>query len=781
MTLPERHLITLLILLAVCTSGNSTPAAHQHRSDPQTSNAVALDTSTHHYEYVFREGSISVYDIDSNHTLQKVVHVSQTQSQGIRGEAVSPSSGMLYLSYGGDGGQYGNGSMLAYDLLRDTVLWTRSYSHGIDSHAITPDGTTIFMPEGELSGTGIWHVVSAADGSEIGSIQTHGTGPHNTVMSLDGSHVYMGERDLSNLGHDSLYVASTRPPYSITKSVGKTLSGVRPFTVDGAEAYAFVGITGLLGFQVLDLKRDTVLWTIDLTTMGFPKTPCGLCPTAPSHGISLSPDEKELYVVDQPNSYIHVFDVTGTLGQGSVPVKVADIALAHQLSGTDSACAYDCTRSGWLHLSIDGRYAYVGESGDVIDTHSRTIVAYLPSLRDTKQMLEIDFRMGKVVATSTRTSVGKLLGALSPAAPSLAAPPSGAQNQLTTLLLKWNPSAGATSYRLQVAIDSLFLLPTIDDSSLTSTSVTINSLLVLTRYFWRVNAHNLNGASGWSSAWSFTTLPAGARIFDYAASWNLIALPLQPADSLASVLFPTASAAPFTYRNGAYVQAETLHVGTAYWLPFSSPQAIAFVGTTLAVDTVRAAKGWNMIGGLSTPLAAHSIGGLPPGLITSEFFGYSPGGEYVVADSLLPSQGYWVKVDTPGALIFSSAGGAPSTLINIRSIGTERPPDPPFSSGTGVGNEPNVGRSFQFRLEQNFPNPFNPSTVIRYDIPSAGLVTLKIYDILGREVATLVDGERRDAGEYSVRWDGSNAPSGVYFSRLTSGTLTETRKLLLMK
>jgi M6 family metalloprotease-like protein len=83
-----------------------------------------------------------------------------------------------------------------------------------------------------------------------------------------------------------------------------------------------------------------------------------------------------------------------------------------------------------------------------------------------------------------------------------------------------------------------------------------------------------------------------------------------------------------------------------------------------------------------------------------------------------------------------------------------------------------------YALSQNYPNPFNPSTSIRYEIAEGGHVLLAVYDVLGREVATLVN-ERKPAGTYTVQFSGSGLASGIYFCRLTAGTLIETRKLVL--
>ncbi len=85
-----------------------------------------------------------------------------------------------------------------------------------------------------------------------------------------------------------------------------------------------------------------------------------------------------------------------------------------------------------------------------------------------------------------------------------------------------------------------------------------------------------------------------------------------------------------------------------------------------------------------------------------------------------------------------------------------------------------------FELAQNYPNPFNPSTEIAYTVPGAGLVTLKIYDVLGREVATLVN-EVKQPGVHQVRFDGSGLASGVYFYRLEIGTSVHTKSMVLLR
>lgn len=98
---------------------------------------------------------------------------------------------------------------------------------------------------------------------------------------------------------------------------------------------------------------------------------------------------------------------------------------------------------------------------------------------------------------------------------------------------------------------------------------------------------------------------------------------------------------------------------------------------------------------------------------------------------------------------------------------------------TGVKQNEGVAPK-TFLLCQNYPNPFNPSTIINYQIPTNALVVLKVFDVLGRDVQTLVN-ERQSAGSHFLRFNASNLPSGVYFYRLEAGTYHDTKKLLLLK
>jgi hypothetical protein len=86
----------------------------------------------------------------------------------------------------------------------------------------------------------------------------------------------------------------------------------------------------------------------------------------------------------------------------------------------------------------------------------------------------------------------------------------------------------------------------------------------------------------------------------------------------------------------------------------------------------------------------------------------------------------------------------------------------------------------EYSLGQNFPNPFNPETKISYTIRESGLVQLKVYDVLGKEVLALVN-ENKEAGNYSVNFDASQLPSGVYIYRIQSGEFISSKKMILLK
>jgi DNA-binding beta-propeller fold protein YncE len=354
--------------------------------------AVARGGPVSHLEYVLIDGIISVYDMDHGFALVKSIVLPQT-GNGVRGVTVDPASRRMFVSHGGDGpvNGTGNGSVLAYDLVTGNVVWEVALNTGIDSGMVSPDGSTIYMPTGENTETGIWNLLSAKSGKLLGTIQG-GAGAHNTIVSSDGRYVYLGGRNHSYL---DVYETATGKVFE----VGPLAGGVRPFTVNGSSTLAFTTATGYDGFQVLSLASHKVLYS-----ESFGQIPNGFPYTTGSHGIALSPDEKQLYVVDSVHKEVQVWNVAGAK-QGVAPTPLGTIALAG-LSGEESGCAYDCGRSGWLQLSRDGRYLFAGDSGEVIETATRKVLGTLPTLAQSKVSIEIDWEGGVPVATSGRSGVG---------------------------------------------------------------------------------------------------------------------------------------------------------------------------------------------------------------------------------------------------------------------------------------------------------------------------------------------------------------------------------------
>jgi hypothetical protein len=185
---------------------------------------------------------------------------------------------------------------------------------------------------------------------------------------------------------------------------------------------------------------------------------------------------------------------------------------------------------------------------------------------------------------------------------------------------------------------------------------------------------------------------------------------------------------------------------------------------------VSVSAGWNMVGSLSMSLPVGDIGSIPGGIVTGSFFGYE--GAYQASATLEPGKGYWVKVSQAGQLVMTGTGIVPaSNRIRIEDSG-EMPPPPP--------DEVNAAVPDAYALDQNYPNPFNPTTTIRYAIPSAGQVTLTVFNMIGQEVAVLVN-EVQDEGYKTVSFDASSFPTGVYTYRITAGTFNDVKKMLLVK
>ena len=175
-----------------------------------------------HYLYVFRTSAIDVYDIDDGHSLVKSLKLPRGIER-IWGAAAHADSGRLYISYHGRDGERFERGLLAYDLIREEVVWKRLYQPFVDSPAITADGKTIYLSSGEATDRGdFWFVLDAADGSIKDKIEVF-RGAHNTIVGLGGKNVYLG-----SVRYPYLVVADTATN-KVTKEIGPFRAGIRPF------------------------------------------------------------------------------------------------------------------------------------------------------------------------------------------------------------------------------------------------------------------------------------------------------------------------------------------------------------------------------------------------------------------------------------------------------------------------------------------------------------------------------------------------------------------------
>jgi DNA-binding beta-propeller fold protein YncE len=315
-----------------------------------------------------------VFDIDSGHKFVKRIPTAGVDEKkkplNVKGVSASAATGRIYIST--------IRTLTSIDLVTEKVLWERPYEGGCDRLAISPDGKVIYLPslEGEH-----WHVVDALSGDVVKKVVPK-SGAHNTTYGADGKEAY-----LAGLRSPLLTVADTRD-HSVARVIGPFSAAIRPFTINGSQTLCFVNVNDLLGFEVGDLKTGKMLHRVEV--QGYSTGPVKRH-GCPSHGIGMTPDEKEIWLTDASNKVLHVFDATVM-----PPRQVASIGLHDE--------------PGWVTFSIDGRFAYPS-TGDVIDTGSRKVLARLKdehgSEVQSEKLLEIDFRGEKPVRAGDQFGIGR--------------------------------------------------------------------------------------------------------------------------------------------------------------------------------------------------------------------------------------------------------------------------------------------------------------------------------------------------------------------------------------
>lgn len=319
---------------------------------------------------------ILVYDMEDSHKLIRRIPTGGLKKDGtpsnVKGVAVSVATNCIYIST--------LEALQCLDLSTEKILWEKTYEGGCDRMAMSPDGKLIYLPSLEKEH---WNVVDAKTGDVITRIVTN-SGAHNTLYGLDGAYVYV-----AGLRTPSLGVVDTRT-HTVVKQVGPFSAPVRPFTINGSQRFCFVNINGLLGFEIGDIRSGKKLHRIEV--QGFSTGPVKRH-GCPSHGIGLTPDEKEIWVCDAFNQRLHIFD------NGVMPPKqLESVSLRDQ--------------PGWITFSLDGKYAYPS-TGEVVDVKTRQIIATLKDEQgnpvQSEKMVEIHLDGKQAIKAGDQFGIGRAL------------------------------------------------------------------------------------------------------------------------------------------------------------------------------------------------------------------------------------------------------------------------------------------------------------------------------------------------------------------------------------
>jgi DNA-binding beta-propeller fold protein YncE len=339
---------------------------------------------TGHYLYVATPGirnylgygghGLLVFDIDNNHQFVKRIRTKGFKPSGepsnVKGIAVSQQLNSVFIST--------LEAVQRIDLSTEELLWEIPYEGGCDRLSISPDGLTMYLPSLEKE---FWNVVDCKTGSIIKKITVHKKA-HNTIYGPSGNKVYMAD-----LASPLLYVSDTKT-HSISQKIGPFSAPVRPFTINNDESKVFVNVNDLLGFEVGDLKTGAKLASIEV--MGWDKGPVRRHGNF-SHGIALSPDEKEVWVSDGHNMRLHIFG-------------------AHPPYQQYTTIALD-DMPGWILFSMDGQYAYPS-SGEVIHAKTREKLYLLKDENyntvSSEKMIELFMKDGKIDKAGDQFGIGRL-------------------------------------------------------------------------------------------------------------------------------------------------------------------------------------------------------------------------------------------------------------------------------------------------------------------------------------------------------------------------------------
>ena len=312
---------------------------------------------------------ILIFDIDAGFKFVRRIE-NEKFIPGIRGMTGCLATHSLY--YGTTAKHMGR-----FDLETDQVVWDREFTGGCDRSSVMLDGTKIFAPTGwwEKTENGGFVVIDGSNGDELRRIKV-GTGAHNSIMSPDGTRLYLGTTTTL-----TVFDPTTEQVVKQIPDVGE--SGVFPFTIDTRQKYAFVCLGKHVGFDVVDLEQGKPIHRVYAADSPIEHR---------THGAGLTPDESELWISDQVGKKLFIFDATQMppKAKGSVDLSMGG--------------------HGWVNFSLDGQYAWC-HTPDVFDAHTKKQIATLKDETGkpvgSSKLIEVHMRNGKVVRMSSEFGIGR--------------------------------------------------------------------------------------------------------------------------------------------------------------------------------------------------------------------------------------------------------------------------------------------------------------------------------------------------------------------------------------
>lgn len=330
----------------------------------QNGNGIVVLDARNHYNFVKR---IPTWDVPASRFPEQVA-----------GVTASPVTQMIYVA--------ARGRLGAWDLTTENKVWENAYDgQCCERPQIAPDGSFLYVGS-DLKD--FWYVVNPKTGDLITKVQSPlSPGAHNLNLSLDGKLAFMSPNG------KVMGIADTTQ-HKLWKTIAFP-DNIRVFVVNHDASLIYSNINNLLGFVIADVKSGRILHQVEVQGFGWPEkwnvTPRPRIPHGcPSHGIALTNDERELWLVDGINNYIHIFDNT------TMPPKQIE-------SIKTTAGPY------WITVGLDGKLAYVS-SGDIIDMKTRKIVGQLKDeygrTMYSEKLLDMVFTGGKLTRVANQFGNG---------------------------------------------------------------------------------------------------------------------------------------------------------------------------------------------------------------------------------------------------------------------------------------------------------------------------------------------------------------------------------------